>query len=189
MSLGHVALALLLLGLVLLWLVRRDRAHIGLPAGQVIYADTNNQGHPRDALVSYRYGLSGRPDYVVKTRAGLVPVEIKTGQAPPRPHEGHVLQLAAYCLLVEETYGQRPTHGLIRYADRLFRVDYTPDLRASLLQTLAWMRADLAATTVARSHSRPARCRRCGYRDVCGQALPAHAENDRSLYPPSKLGG
>lgn len=174
MSLGHVALALLLLGLALRWWVRRDRAHIGLPAGRVIYADTNNHGHPRDALVSYHYGLSGRPDYVVKTREGLVPVEIKTGQAPPRPHEGHVLQLVAYCLLVEETTGQRPTHGLIRYADRAFRVDYTPELRAALLQTLTWMRADLVAATVARSHNQPARCRRCGYRQVCGQALPVN---------------
>ncbi len=189
MSLGHVALVLLLLGLALLWLVRRDRASIGLPAGRVIYADTNNHGHPRDALASYRYGLSGRPDYVVKTREGLVPVEIKTSPAPPRPHEGHVLQLVAYCLLVEETYGRRPTHGLIRYADRTFRVDYTPELRAALLQTLARMRADLAATTVARNHTQPARCRHCGYRDVCGQALLTPAGNNRSLYPPSKLGG
>lgn len=180
MSLGHVALILSLLGLALLWLVRRDRAYLGLPAGPVIYADTNNHGHPRDALVSYRYGLSGRPDYVVKTREGLVPVEIKTGQAPPRPHEGHMLQLAAYCLLLEESTGQRPPHGLIRYADRTFRVAYTPELRAALLQTLAWMRADLAATTVARSHNQPARCRRCGYRDVCGQALPVPAESGRS---------
>jgi CRISPR-associated exonuclease Cas4 len=170
MTLGHVALVLILVGFALLWLSRQGRRRMGLPGGRVIYEDMGNGSH-RNALISRQHGLSGRPDYLVKTRGGLVPVEVKTGRAPAQPHQGHVMQLAAYCLLVEETYGQRPSHGIIRYADRVFHVDYTPDLEARLLKTLELMRADLAATTVARSHTQPARCRRCGYRDVCGQAL------------------
>ena len=35
------------------------------------------------------------------------------------------MQLAAYCLLVEETIGAAPPYGLLRYAERTFRLDYT----------------------------------------------------------------
>jgi len=167
--LGLSSLVLLVVGLVLLWLSRRSRKRSGLPDGRIIYVDMG--GRPREALVSFRYGLSGRPDYLVKNHDTIVPVEVKTSTAPPRPHEGHILQLAAYCLLVEETHGRRPTHGIIRYANRSFDVDYTPALEARLLKTLELMRADRSAGDVARSHKQPSRCRGCGYRDVCGQAL------------------
>jgi len=169
--LGLLTLVLLLIGLALLWLARWGRERAGLPAGRVIYMDMGGRGRQRVALVSRRHGLSGRPDYLVENRNHVVPVEIKTGLAPPQPHEGHILQLAAYCLLAEETYGYRPTHGIIRYADRSFVVDYTPALEARLLKTLELMRADLLASDVARSHKQPSRCRGCGYRDICDQAL------------------
>lgn len=45
--------------------------------------------------------------------------------------DSEVLQLAAYCLLVEETQGQRPAHGLTRYQNQTFAVDYTSHLRAT----------------------------------------------------------
>ena len=44
-----------------------------------------------------------------------IPVEVKTGRKPKAPFFSHVLQIGAYCLLSEETFGTKPTHGLIRY--------------------------------------------------------------------------
>jgi hypothetical protein len=51
------------------------------------------------------------------------------------------MQLACYCLLVEEETGERVPFGVIRYRDRQLRVDYTDELRGSLLALLAEMRA------------------------------------------------
>jgi CRISPR-associated exonuclease Cas4 len=82
-----------------------------------------------------------------------------------------VYQLAAYCALTAEAYGRRPAYGLIKYADKILRVGFTPALEAELLELLDQMRADAEAGDVARSHSSPARCRACGFREVCEESL------------------
>jgi hypothetical protein len=43
----------------------------------VVYADVDAR-QPGETLVSHRHGLVGRPDYIVRTPAGLVPVEVKS---------------------------------------------------------------------------------------------------------------
>ena len=101
----------------------------------------------------------------------MVPVEVKSGAAPEQPYESHVLQLAAYCLLVEEQEGRAPPHGILKYDDRAFEIDYTPALRAELLDALDAIRHDLHARNVDRSHDEPARCGGCGYRQRCEQRL------------------
>lgn len=162
---------LLALGLLLLWLARRGRAQSGLPSGRVIAADTSGWKRLPQPLFSAEHGLTGRPDYVVADGAHLVPVEVKSGRAPEQPYASHVMQLAAYCVLVEETYARAPTYGLIHYEDRTFAVDYTREMRDALLDTLDAMRADLASGGADRSHDEPRRCARCGYREQCGQGL------------------
>ncbi len=59
----------------------------------------------------------------------------------------------------------------MRYADRGYVVDFTRDLERRTLAVLAALRADLAAEEVHRSHNSPARCRGCGFREVCDEAL------------------
>ena len=163
---------LLALGLLLLSLARRGRARSGLPQGRVVYADTGGWGRLERPLFSREFLLTGKPDYLVADGADVIPVEVKSsrsGQAQPYP--SHVLQLAAYCLLVEECYGRRPPYGIIKYADCAFEVDYTPELEDELLATLEDMRADLAAGDAPCSHDEPRRCRACGYRQRCDQRL------------------
>jgi CRISPR-associated exonuclease Cas4 len=162
---------LLALGLWLHWLARRGRARSGLPQGRVIYTDTGGWGRLERPLFSRRFLLTGKPDYLVTYEDGVIPVEVKSSHAPARPYPSHALQLAAYCLLVEECYGQRPPYGIIKYADRTFEVDYTPELEDELLATLDCMRADLADGNVPRSHGAPRRCRACGYRSRCDERL------------------
>lgn len=166
-----IALLLAAMG-VLLWLIsRRARSDTGLPAGRLTYVDTGAWDRCDRPLFSHRYRLTGRPDYLVEARRTIVPVEVKSGAAPPEPYSTHVLQLAAYCLLVEEQEGRAPSHGIVKYRDRAFEVDYTPGLRAHLIDVLASMRADLAVPDVGRSHEERSRCRACGYRARCGQSL------------------
>jgi CRISPR-associated exonuclease Cas4 len=163
-----------LLGGLGLWLLVRSRAtrHAsGLPVGRVAYADTGAWDRCERPLFSRQYRLTGRPDYVVRLRSGIVPVEVKSGRAPGQPYPGHILQLAAYCLLLEELDGQVPPYGILKYDDQTFEVDNTPELRARLLGILDDIRRGLQTREVDRSHDEAARCRGCGHRDRCGQQL------------------
>jgi CRISPR-associated exonuclease Cas4 len=82
-----------------------------------------------------------------------------------------LLQLAAYCLLVEECYGRRPPYGILKYANNAFEVDYTWELEQDLLATLDDMEADLADGNAPRNHDEPSRCQACGYRERCDERL------------------
>jgi CRISPR-associated exonuclease Cas4 len=103
----QIGLALLLLvTAVYLW-SRGLQQKTGLPDGGVIYTDTGTWYPNQNALYAQDVQLVGKPDYLIEQKDGMiVPVELKSGRAPEEPHDGHVLQLAAYCLLVEENSGR-----------------------------------------------------------------------------------
>jgi CRISPR-associated exonuclease Cas4 len=147
------------------------RQQTGLPVGQVTYVDTADWGRCERPLFSNQHRLTGRPDYLVRSGRDLIPVEVKSGAAPQQPYPAHILQLAAYCLLVEDQEGRAPPRGILKYDDQAFEVDYTPGLRAELLRTLGLVRRDLGARDVHRSHDEPGRCLGCGYRDRCEERL------------------
>ena len=130
---GLFALLLAVLGGLLLWLGRRQRQSSGLPAGTMLYRDTEEMEAPERPLRSRRYGLVGRPDYLVRTRERgrryVVPVEVKSRRRPAQPYASHILQLAAYCLLVEDNFDAAPPYGLLRYADATLQIPYTDELR------------------------------------------------------------
>jgi CRISPR-associated exonuclease Cas4 len=101
----------------------------------------------------------------------IIPVEVKTGRTPSAPYDSHIFQVAAYCLLVEKTYGKRPAYGIIHYPNRDFAVDYTGQLESSLLDQLAEIKRDEVRSNIPRSHQDPARCRGCGFRKICDESL------------------
>lgn len=158
--------------LVLLYSGRLKRES-GLPSGRVVQSDTYGglPGVPGKPLYSDRYRLTGTPDYIVETNRGRVPVEVKPGRTEAEPHESHLLQVLAYCLLIEESEGKRPPYGLLKYSADTFRVDYNSDTRAYLLSVLEEMRHAAEEPEVHRSHEIAGRCRACAYREVCGEAL------------------
>ena len=144
----------------------------GLPSGKIIYDDVSHLA--RAPLEAQRYGLRGKPDYLLQDqREQLIPVEVKSGAVPQsgRPYDSHVLQLAAYFLLVEESFDEAPPYGLIRYRNRSLRVANLPQLRARLLATLKRMRAQLVAGHAERNHSQAARCARCSFAHACDERL------------------
>jgi CRISPR-associated exonuclease Cas4 len=165
------ALALFLLALVLIFVSGRQRRAAGLPGGQVVYTDTRAWGRVEKPLYDQGLGLTGKPDYLVEQDGRLIPVEVKTGRTPEAPYDSHIFQLAAYCLLVEKTYGRRPTHGIIHYPGRDFAVDYTLALESALFDLLADIRRDEYRQAVHRSHEEQHRCLRCGFRDACDERL------------------
>jgi len=165
-----ITLVMLALGGVLLWLARRRRFESGLPAGRVIYLDTARLRRQERALYDPVTDLSGKPDYLIDQGGTIVPVEIKSGKAPYTPHPAHVLQLAAYCLLVEATYQRRPSHGVLQYSDRAFSIPYSASVRDMVFDTLAGMRR-AGSRPLDRSHESAGRCAKCGYRGTCDQRL------------------
>ncbi|HDH09491.1 MAG TPA: CRISPR-associated protein Cas4, partial [Chloroflexi bacterium] len=100
--LAFLVVLLLVAALALLRSARAGRRRTGLPSGRVIYADTGAWGRCERPLFSRRYLLTGKPDYLVEEKGRLIPVEVKPTVSPSTPYRSHVLQLAAYCLLVEE---------------------------------------------------------------------------------------
>lgn len=162
----------LLCALLLIWLSRRVRRHAGLPDGRVVYADTAGWDRVQRPLFSERLRLSGKPDYLVRKGHCYVPVEVKSGAMPPGgAYRSHQLQLTAYCLLAEEHFGARPTHGLIKYDDGVYSMDYSPELEHALIDTLSCMRADVDVAEVQRSHRAVGRCRGCGLHTDCTDSL------------------
>lgn len=174
MALALLAFSLLLLILAFGLALRARRAHrsSGLPQGRLVYADTGRWSAVAQPYFSPRYRLTGKPDYLVDGEEGLTPVEVKQTAARQggRAYDSHVMQLAAYCLLVEEAHGQAPDYGLIRYSDATVRIDYTPALRGQLLALMDDLRASRGQSDVGRSHRDAARCRACGVRHACGPA-------------------
>lgn len=162
---------LLLLALGLFWLSARLQRRTGLPRARVRYDDAS-EGRPLERpLTSRRYALTGRPDYLIERAGALIPVEVKPTRRAREPYEGDVLQLACYCLLVEEAFGKRPPYGLLRYADASWEIPFDGALRARLLDTLGEMHAARGSREVARSHNQPGRCAGCSQRANCSQSL------------------
>jgi CRISPR-associated exonuclease Cas4 len=161
-------LALLFLGVLLLVISWRLRRSSGVPLGDIAYSDTDR---PAQSLISERYGLVGKPDYIVVRDGVPIPVEVKPNRSAAQPYESDRLQLASYCLLIEETEAKTPPYGILKYREQAFRIDYTPALRKRLVQTLEEMRVSLGADDVGRSHESAARCAACGVRRSCSESL------------------
>ncbi len=137
--------------------------------GELVYIDSD-RAKPK-LFVSRRYGLSGRPDAVVLEGGEHIPVEVKTGRTPKGPLFSHILQIAAYCLLLEEEYGKAPPHGVIRYEDASHDIEYNEDLKQLVLGKVGEMRACIDRGEAHRNHNRPGKCLHCSRRSMCPERL------------------
>ena len=123
-------------------------------------------------LVSQRHGLTGKPDYISREGGELIPVERKSRSVSATgAYEGELLQLAAYCLLVEERFGKPVRRGKILYQNRSLEVLFDDQLRSRLLDAVGELKSADALGDVARNHHNPARCRGCGFRQACRDSV------------------
>jgi CRISPR-associated exonuclease Cas4 len=115
-------------------------------------------------LTSHRYKLTGQPDYIFEEHGERFPMERKSRELDARgPYDGERLQLAAYCLLLEEHTGRPVRRGRLEYRNRALDIPFDSALRA-----IPPLRG---AHTVRRNHSSAARCRGCGFRRRCSDSL------------------
>lgn len=157
----------------LVWANARQRTvRSGVPEGHLVFQDSDRHHQLTRPLLSQRYGLVGKPDYLVKTAEAIIPVEIKSRNCPcSGPQASDIAQLTAYCVLVEDTLSGVPSYGIIQYPNRSSRIEYTPRGRERVLQIMEEMRQARDWRTVHRSHSKPSRCRACGFRAVCDDRI------------------
>jgi CRISPR-associated exonuclease Cas4 len=169
---GPVLIALAAVALVLWLLLRGVARDRGLPNGEIVYSDTDAERLER-ALVSHRYQLTGKPDYIIRARDGTFPLEVKSRRCGTGPRDSELAQIWAYCLLVEEEAGTPVRFGLLQYADRKWPVPFGHRERRALLAILAEMRELEGAADVRRSHNHAGKCRGCDFNApaICGQAL------------------
>ena len=162
-----VALALLAVALfAAAWAVARTT---GVRA-RVVASDTGDSQDP--TLVDETLRLRGRPDYIVRERAGLVPIEVKPGRRATTLYESDRMQLVAYLLLVRATEpGRFAGYGRVRYARAEFVVTLTAALERRCLDLAARVRAARRAEDVHRTHDLAVKCRSCAVRAACGEAL------------------
>lgn len=135
--------------------------------GEIEYIDMDES----KVFKSDRYGLSGRPDYVIKLADNIIPVEEKKGRTPQGPLFSHILQVAAYCLLIEDTMGKAPPYGLLKYPEREDEVEYNEDLKKVLVDKLGEMRDIMRTGDAHRNHDRRGKCRNCSRRELCPEKL------------------
>jgi CRISPR-associated exonuclease Cas4 len=134
--------------------------------GRILYI---GEGGETRTLRSERYALAGRPDYILEVDGELVPVEVKTGRVPRGPLFSHIIQLAAYCLLLEQE--GKVSYGILRYGKVEHVIEFDQNLRVLLLTKLAEMRATMASGKAHRDHDRPGKCRSCSRRGACPERL------------------
>jgi CRISPR-associated exonuclease Cas4 len=166
-----IAAALFVAAGLILVRTHEQRRMGGLPLGDLVYGD--NLAWDCPVLVSHRYGLRGKPDALVRLDSGaLIPVERKKTLAPRRgPYDGDLIQAALYCILVEEESGRSPPFMRIQYADRHFDEPYTPEVKRWVLESCAGLRQARNQSDCHRSHRIAAKCRNCGQRQNCREAL------------------
>jgi CRISPR-associated exonuclease Cas4 len=135
--------------------------------GKIEYIDMGKA----KAFKSEKYGLTGRPDYVIKMNDKIIPVEEKKGRTPRGPLFSHILQIAAYCLLIEEETGKAPPYGLLKYPEHEHEIEYNDDLKKLLLTKLEEMREIMRKGEAHRNHNRPGKCASCSRKDSCPERL------------------
>lgn len=130
------------------------------------------------SLSSKRHGLSGKLDMLVTTPQGRYPVDFKMAPAffPDKARENrgevgenHRLQLAAYAVMVEEKFACKVETGFIYLIAHRNAVVVPIDaaLRQRLSNSLAEVRAMMAAERFPAATPVRARCWDCEFKNFC----------------------
>lgn len=119
-------------------------------------------------LQSDRLSLSGTLDLLISSGGSHYPVEFKDTPGGGGLH--HRYQLAAYGLLVEDTYRTPVRSGFLCLTaqKRVVEVPFTPALRARVMRLMEEIRAIVRLERMPHGTRVRGRCRDCEYRNYCG---------------------
>jgi len=135
--------------------------------GEIAYVGKNRKG---EEITSERYGIRGTPDYVIKIDDDHIPVEEKSSDVT-HPLFHHVIQVTAYCMLVEDRYGSPPPYGILEYKNARFKIPYEERWKKIVLEMREQMIRDIKRGKAHRNHNNIKKCRRCHYREECPESM------------------
>lgn len=144
----------------------RSKKKYAFPQGETVYGDLKAEGR---ILRSRTHGLSGKPDKVVQNKNLIIPYEYKSTNAS-RPREGHMLQMAAYFLILEENYPDNEVkYGVLKYKNYAFRIENSDSLKRELFMVMKQIRSGTGMPE--RNHNNRGRCAFCSFRETCLKKL------------------
>jgi CRISPR-associated exonuclease Cas4 len=166
--LASAGLALIIAAFLLRWWAQGTAAALEL-SGEVLHSDGDSTA---DVLVSETRRLVSKPDYILERDGELVPIKRQSRKLPTADaYEGEILQLAAYCLLVEEHYGRPVLSRRLLYQDRSLDVPVDDRRRAKLHNALRAVHEPDGFEKVPRCHTSSGRCRARGFPDASRKSL------------------
>lgn len=172
------ALFFFFVGVVSLRSASKGKEKLSIPKdGKIIEAfDIEKGGRDNEPLVSQRHFLIGSPDMIIEEDGLKIPVEIKSGRAPPKPHFSHVMQLGAYLILIDENFGQVTPHGYIEYRPsggekNRFTEEWDMMAKALVLSKVSEIRESEKTGIAHRNHRREGKCRHCSRRASCPEKI------------------
>jgi len=130
-------------------------------------------------LESEGLGLKGKIDVLDGEGDELVPVERKRSQSG-RYYWSDELQVAGYCMLLEDQLGERVGQGAIYLyeTDQRMHVPITDDHRERVSELVDRMRS-MSVDTVPSLTDNPAKCEACSTREYCMPEETARLEPHR----------
>lgn len=121
-------------------------------------------------IISEKYGIRGKPDYILCIDDDFIPVEEKTADLVSPPLS-HVIQITAYCMLVEDKYGKSPPYGIIKYKNSQFKIPYEMRWKKMVIEMRKKMLKDLEKGKAHRNHFNKRKCLNCARREFCNEKL------------------
>jgi CRISPR-associated protein Cas4 len=119
---------------------------------------------------SDKLGLKGKIDRVEKFDDKIIPVELKTGSAPKEGvWEGHLIQIGAYIMLLEENFNMEIDTGKVIYLNEKIarNVKVNPFLRDDILKLVSEVKRVVEKKELPDFTSNRNKCDSCGLRKEC----------------------
>jgi CRISPR/Cas system-associated exonuclease Cas4 (RecB family) len=166
-------LQVLVLLAIALWVIRsfgrearRKHTASGFSKTEVALAIDGGVLLPEREYVSFKQGLAGKPDAVVRDGELIIPIERKP--LAKKLRDRYVAQLLVYMRLVEEFEGVRPPYGylLLGPSCRRVKVLNSKSKQDWIDKLLYEMRATLDGGE-AKADPHPQKCSRCEARERC----------------------
>jgi len=173
LSLKNRGLQVVVLLLISMWLIRsfgkaaRHRHEAaGFLKSEVALAIDGGTLLPEREYVSFRQGLAGKPDALVRENDYIIPVERKP--LAKKLRDRYVAQLLVYMRLVEEFEGVRPPYGYLLLGPSCRRIRVAnSESKQEWVDTLIREMRQVLEGAEPRAAPHPKKCLKCEVREAC----------------------
>lgn len=121
-------------------------------------------------LESQELGLRGKIDKIEYHESHILPVELKTGKASNQgPWKDHMVQLAAYCLLLEKEHNQKVSKGSIIYYNprTVHEISINPFMVDEVISLIKEVNSAISSQVIPKIQDNPNKCNICGLKPIC----------------------